>query len=200
MEPPARTAESRLSLFLAVLIVVQVFCALFFVGDAFTDYREEGVFARLDWHLTIEWLAAISMCAAVAVEVRLLIWLMRRKAHLERSVSVAAAAVHDVIDAHFDSWGLTPSEQDIATFLVKGCTITEIAALRGNAEGTIKSHLNSIYRKSGTRGRGDLLSHVLETLMCSPDDSGRSTITISSREPESVMADTGARENAGPVQ
>jgi hypothetical protein len=63
---------------------------------------------------------------------------------------------------------LTPSEQDVATFLIKGCDIAEIARLRGSAEGTVKAHLNAIYRKADVSGRAALVSILIEDLMSQP--------------------------------
>ena len=150
---------------LILLVAVQIGCVVFFLSDVIDEYRETGVRAEALWHPSVELIATLSLCAAIAFELRFVLRLLRRQAHLERSVSIASSAMHDVIEAHFEAWGLTPSEQDIATFLVKGVSIPEIATLRGSAEGTIKSHLNSIYRKSGTHGRGELLSLILDSLM-----------------------------------
>jgi DNA-binding CsgD family transcriptional regulator len=153
--------DARLPRGLVLLVVVQVFCAVFFITDALSDYRDAGRDV-LGWHRSMEALATLTLCIAIAFEVPFILRLLRRKAHLERSMSVARAAMHDVIEAHFGAWGLTPAEADVAMFLVKGLGIAEIAALRGSAEGTVKSHLNAIYRKSGTSGRGELLSLILD--------------------------------------
>ena len=51
-------------------------------------------------------------------------------------------------------------------------TVAKIADLCGSAEGTIKSHLNAIYRKSGTSGRGDLLSVIIDGLINTPGGDG----------------------------
>ena len=100
------------------------------------------------------------------IETRILMWLLRRKAHLEESLNAAQAAVQDVIDAEFANWGLTPAELDVATnFLVKGLSTAEIAAMRGSAEGTVKAQLNAIYRKSGTGNRAELMSLLIDTMM-----------------------------------
>ena len=56
-------------------------------------------------------------------------------------------------------------DSDAEIVVAAGMTIPEIAALRGSAEGTIKSHLNAVYRKSGTQGRGDLLAVILDDLI-----------------------------------
>ena len=167
--------EARLPRALLLLIAVQVVCAAFFIGDVVSDWRTMG-WEAIEWHLSLEIAATLSLCLVIAFEIPFLMRLMRRKAHLERNVSLAQAAMHDVVEAHFAGWGLTPTEADVAMFVVKGLGIAEIAELRGSAEGTVKSHLNAIYRKSGTRGRGELLSLILDSLF----DGGR---TADIREP-----------------
>jgi DNA-binding CsgD family transcriptional regulator len=47
-------------------------------------------------------------------------------------------------------------------------SISEIAVLRGSREGTIKAHLNAIYRKAGVSGRSQLVSLLVEDLMQEP--------------------------------
>jgi DNA-binding NarL/FixJ family response regulator len=150
---------------LMVLVLVQTLCAAFFVSDIVADYSAMGMAAYEQWHLRIEALATLSLGLAIVFEVRFILTLLRRKAHLEHSASIATMAMHDVIEAHFDAWNLTPSERDVATFMVKGLGIAEIAQLRGTAEGTIKSHQNAIYRKSGARNRGEVLSQIIDSLM-----------------------------------
>jgi DNA-binding NarL/FixJ family response regulator len=158
-------SNSKLPIGLAALIAVQVFCVLFFVADVIEDYRNAPAEAGLSMHLNVEALATLSLLAAIVVEVRYLHSLLRRKAQLEKAVQTASAAVHEVIEAHFRNWRLSPSETDVATFLVKGLDIPEIAHVRGCAEGTVKAHLNAIYRKSGTRNRGELLSVIIDSLL-----------------------------------
>lgn len=147
------------------LIAVQILCAAFFLFDVAKDGIEIGWPPFTHWEFVVELLAALSLIAAVAVELRWLMALLRRKAHLERQLSLAAGAFHDIVAAQFDSWGLTPSEQDVAMLTLKGLAIAEIAEIRGSAEGTVKSHLNGIYRKAGVNGRGAFLSLFIEELM-----------------------------------
>jgi DNA-binding NarL/FixJ family response regulator len=165
------TTRRELPYALLLLLALQVFCAGFFLIDVAADFLASGG-ELADGHLVVETLAAIALVAAIVLETRWLMWLLRRKAHLERSVSTARAAVQDVIEQHFADWRLTPSEADIANFLVKGLSISEIAAARGSAEGTVKSHLNAIYRKAGATGRGDLMALILDGLMGQGPHSG----------------------------
>lgn len=152
---------------LILLIAVQLLCAAFFVSDSLADFVADGDMV-LDWHQGIEYAAAASLLVAIGFEVQLLLQLLRREAHLQRGMSIAAGALNDIIEGHFRDWGLTPSEQDVARFLIKGCDIAEIARLRGTAEGTVKAHLNAIYRKSGMPGRAALVSMLIEDLMDQP--------------------------------
>lgn len=153
---------------LIALILVQVLCAAFFLWDVLQDAGPDGIRALANLHMLIEAMAALALMAAVVFETRYLLALLRRKAHLEHQASLAAGAFHDIIQDHFYRWNLTPSEQDVASFTIKGMTIPEIAALRGSAEGTVKSHLNGIYRKAGVSGRGALLSLLIDDLIEAP--------------------------------
>jgi DNA-binding CsgD family transcriptional regulator len=153
---------------LIAVSAVQALCAAVFLGDMTADLR--GMEAADAGHgegphAYIEGLAALALAAAIVIETRILMWLLRRKAHLEESLSSAQAAIQEVIDTEFATWKLTPAELDVATFLVKGLSTAEIAAMRGSAEGTVKAQLNAIYRKSGTANRAELMSLLIDTMM-----------------------------------
>ncbi len=60
--PPAKT---NTYLVLIILIVVQAFCAVFFVGDVIADFRESGPGAAVHVHLVIEAIASLSLVAAL---------------------------------------------------------------------------------------------------------------------------------------
>lgn len=147
------------------LIVVQLFCAVFFVADVIKDYQELGAAAAGVLHVSVESVATISLVAAILVESRLLMALLQRQAHLEGRLDQVRSAIHDVVAAQFDEWRLTRSEADVANFVVKGYSTPEIAEFRGSAEATVKSHLNAIYRKAGVRNRSELLSQLMDTVM-----------------------------------
>jgi DNA-binding NarL/FixJ family response regulator len=148
---------------LAALIFFQGLCALYFIYDVLRDVREAD-----SLHLLPEIAATVGLVIGIAVEVRVLMNMLRRQQHMEKSLGVAAGALAELMEDYFNNWGLTPSEQDIATFTIKGYSIAEIAKLRGSAEGTIKTHLNSIYRKAGVPGRAQLVSLLVEDLLRAP--------------------------------
>ncbi len=161
---------------LVMLIAVQSLCAAFFLWDVIEDIRPGGMASLTNLHIAVEAAAALALVSAIVFETRYLMRLMQRKAHLESQVSIAAGAFHEIMLAHFDAWGLTPSENDVALFAIKGLPIAEIARLRGSAEGTVKSQLNAVYRKAGVSGRGGLLGVLIDELVAGPlVEAGRET-------------------------
>lgn len=150
---------------LTAVIALQTVCAAVFLGDIIGDLTGRETGEDEGRHAYFEAAATFGLIAAIAVEVKVLRWLLQRKAHLEASLNTAQGAIQDVIESEFSAWKLTPAEQDVATFLVKGLSTAEIAAMRGSAEGTVKAQLNAIYRKSGTASRGELMSLLIDTLM-----------------------------------
>jgi len=153
---------------LLILIAVQAICAAFFLADAVADTRALGFAAFRNWHLAVETVAALSLAAAIIVEIRIAMAMLRRQAHLRRGISIASGALHDVIQEYFVTWALTPAERDVAMFTIKGLSIGEIATIRGAASGTVKAQLNAIYRKSGITGRSALLALLIDDLMDGP--------------------------------
>jgi DNA-binding NarL/FixJ family response regulator len=155
------------SAILALVIAMQTLSAAFFLFDVLRDMTERSTPA-ITLYLATELFASASLVMAIAIETRVLMQILRREAHMVRSLTAAARGLHEIMETHFADWGLTPSEQDIATFLVKGADIAEIARLRGSAPGTIKAHLNNIYRKADVSGRPALLALLIEDLMAVP--------------------------------
>lgn len=55
-------------------------------------------------------------------------------------------------------FGLTDAETEVATQLLEGQTLSDIATLSGRSRETVKYHLNSLFRKTGTSRQGELIS------------------------------------------
>lgn len=153
---------------IVVLMAIQSICTFFFVSDIFLDLAEHQVGEPIAVHIWMEVIANVAMVTAIILEAEYLRQLLKRQFETERSLSVASGDLQRVIDEYFANWALTPAEADIALFAMKGCSISEIAQLRGSAEGTIKTHLNAIYRKAGVSGRAQLVSLLVEDLLGGP--------------------------------
>jgi DNA-binding CsgD family transcriptional regulator len=161
-------ARNRQGLALALLMAVQAACAAFFIIDIAEDFAEMPVGAFIDLHISLELVANLALIAAIAVEGIVLRRLLAQQARADRALSLASGALHEVMERHFATWGLTPSEADVASFTIKGCSIAEVARLRGSGEGAVKSHLNAIYRKSGLAGRSQLVGLLIDDLLDAP--------------------------------
>lgn len=150
---------------ITVLIAAQLLCVLVFLIDVIAEFPG---WSNVNWHFTREALATLALFGGIVFETWYLRTTLRRKASLERSVGLASSALQGIIESHFDQWKLTASERDIAFLLVKGLSIAEIAQVRGSAEGTVKAHLNAIYRKAKARNRAEVMSTIMDTLVDKP--------------------------------
>ncbi|WP_082688776.1 helix-turn-helix transcriptional regulator [Ruegeria marisrubri] len=155
---------------MALMIVVQALCAVFFIGDVLLDATEGSADSR--WHLAFETVAAIVLCIGTLyfmVELRRL-WV--RMAQVNAGLRAARGEMFQVIDAFFASWGLTPAERDVALLILKGLDNESIAQIRGTAAGTVRAQSAAIYAKANVDGRAQLLSLFMEELLAG--DSGDS--------------------------
>jgi DNA-binding CsgD family transcriptional regulator len=72
--------------------------------------------------------------------------------------------------------GLTPREAEIVVEVTTGASNAEVARRLHVAPGTVKQHLENVYRKLGVHGRGRLSAFVMETLGAAPvAEGGRPT-------------------------
>lgn len=146
------------------LIIVQAICTVIFMADVATDILPQGRAALTNPANLSELAASVGLILGLVFETLVLLRLMNRQHRMQQSLTVATGALSDLMEAYFRTWALTPTEADVAAFTIKGYSIAEIATFRGSAEGTIKTHLNAIYRKSGTAGRAQLVSVLVEDL------------------------------------
>lgn len=154
------------TLFVSVIVVVQVFCAFFFVGEILvTLFGLSSQPMRWETRELIEIGAAIGLVLGVGLGTALLVRTARHSRHVEDKLRGLSTAFRDLMEERFADWGLTPAERDVALFAIKGLSTAEIATLRATSEGTVKAQTNAIYRKAGVNGRSQLLSLFIEDLM-----------------------------------
>ena len=153
-------------LVILALLVVQVFCAVFFVSDI--------LLSVIGWQTTpISWQtrelleigAALGLVLGAALGAVALRRSLHRRRRAEHRLRLASGAFMDILEERFAQWGLTPSERDVALFSIKGLSTQDIAAMRQTSEGTVKAQTNAIYRKAGVTGRPQLLSLFIDELM-----------------------------------
>ena len=121
----------------------------------------------LDWR--VHELIEISAAAGLVIGSLFGLVMIRRsdarRQEAEDKLAALTNAFHELLEARFAEWGLTPAEHDVAFFVMKGLSTLEIAGLRQTSEGTVKAQTNAIYRKAGVSGRAQLVSLFIEDLL-----------------------------------
>ena len=146
----------------AVLVVgLQAIAAIYFLVDAVQE--SGGRLALTDFVVGFALLAG-TLFGGVMLR-RLLLEAERREATL----ALARGAMGDLIEQRFAAWGLSRSEAEVALFALKGCTIAEIAKMRGSATGTVRSQLSQVYAKADVNGQPMLMSLFLDELVDAGD-------------------------------
>lgn len=148
-----------------ILFVLQAVCALFFGLDALGDLIGNQSLAHWGESDVMEYLITGVLVVSLLFTGRQLFLLLTRQKRLEQQMQIASGAFAELLEAHFDGWGLTPSERDVALMAIKGLSIADMARLRETRDGTIKAQCNAVYRKAGVTGRPQLLSVFIEELM-----------------------------------
>lgn len=122
------------------------------------------------------WLRTFNHIVSIAILVTVLLyWINPMRNRLNSTMTELDAhcrknaEIGEVLRGHigwqFKSWGLTPSECDVALLSLKGLRISEIAEYRSSREGTVKAHLNAIFKKANVSSRPELLATCLESFI-----------------------------------
>lgn len=164
---PKRRRGSPLSRFgLALLLLGQLACAMFFVYDLFGG--QLGLRSA-----PISWMAReiiqIAALSGLVVGALVTAFALRRsearRAAVELELEELSEAFHDLMQKRFTEWGLTPAEKDVALFIIKGFSIQEISGLRETSDGTVKAQMAAIYRKAGVSSRAQLVTLFIDHLI-----------------------------------
>lgn len=100
-------------------------------------------------------------------------------------------AKETVVLRHAPEWKLSQAEADVAIFVVKGFSNSEIAEMRGCAIATVKSQLGRIYTKSGLEGRYQLIAFVTDEVCAMAQVGDRPKRQIETRNVLPLVGRTG---------
>ena len=146
------------------LFGLQAVCVFFLVFEEVVDRavgEQHGGLVGIDFLENLVVTVLVLGLVASGLQIRRSLTQQRR---MEQQIKAASGAFANLLEEHFEAWGLTPSESDVALLALKGCSISEIADVRKTAEGTVKAQCNAIYRKAGVTGRPQLLSLFIDEL------------------------------------
>lgn len=151
---------------LRILFAIQIVClALFLFSSLFDVIGFEPHWLRPEVRVGARFLAALGLALGTLLGWSALRYSIRKTRATERKLQAASNAFMELVSEHFEQWGLTPAERDVALFSLKGMSVNEIAELRGTSPGTVKAQTNAIYRKAGVSGRPQLLSIFIDDLI-----------------------------------
>lgn len=160
-------ALSRRGIYASIaLVALQAICTVFFMSDFLSE-----VLGLRHWAIPWQWREVLQVMASLGLTLGsvagafLMRAALRHARLLQRRLRAASGAFFETVAECFEEWGLSPSERDVALFAVRGYSNTEIAALRGTSEATIKSQMNAVFRKSRTANRAQLISQFVDILM-----------------------------------
>lgn len=141
-----------------------VICTVLMLIEGAIEIAEPAWWAAWEDYHFLELFITLGLLAAIgflSVEFRA----MRQATDtLEEKLKIASGSFNRLLEAHYDSWALTPSEREVARLVLKGCSNAEIAEIRNAATGTIKAQTHAIYAKSGLSGKSQLMGFLLEEL------------------------------------
>lgn len=137
----------------------------FFAMDVFGDMVLGREFPNEVTHNILELGVVILSLTSFLFHFREIMRLSKRQHKINDQIRVASGEFTEVIQTLFDEWKLTPSEKDVAIFLIKGLSFPEIAEARNAKEGTVKAQSNAVYRKAGVNGARELLALLFDELL-----------------------------------
>jgi len=146
------------------IVALQALAAAYFVVDGIEDILAE-LRTSVTPEVMLECLVAFALLAGVVLGVRYAQALMRDAERHELAMLAAQGAMSELVAQRFREWGLSRSEAEVALFALKGSSITEIAAMRHAAEGTVRSQLSQVYAKAGVKNQSMLIAQFIDELV-----------------------------------
>lgn len=148
------------------LVVVQMSCGAYFVWEILaTILGVPTIPLRWKMHELVDIGASLSLVLGAVIGVMMAINASKEIRRAESARRVTAGEFTKVIENYFQNLDLTPAETDVAWFLLKGMSLTEIAEIRGTRTGTIKAQCTAIYRKANVGSKAQLFSLVVEDVL-----------------------------------
>ncbi len=161
-----RRSERRKLALLYGAFAVQALSAFFFLGELWSEIlglRETPI--PYAYQEVIQVLASIGLTIGVLASALLVRRHLDRMDELSRQIDLATGNYENHLQDLFRNWRLSPSEQEVTIYAMKGFSNGEIADFRSTTASTVKSQMNAIYRKSGLANRQQLISFLVEELL-----------------------------------
>jgi len=148
------------------LVAVQIVCGSYFLWEILASVLGLPTLP-LRWQTReiVEIGASLGLILGAGMGVLLALSAGREMRRAESARRLTSGEFTRVVQDYFDAMNLTPAETEVAWFLLKGMSVSEIASLRDTREGTVKAQCTGIYRKAGVTGKSQLFSLLVEDVL-----------------------------------
>ncbi|WP_457645432.1 helix-turn-helix transcriptional regulator [Profundibacter sp.] len=148
------------------LVALQMLCGAYFLWEILASVLGLPVIPlRWEQREIVEIGATLGLLLGSLMGVALAITARREMRRAKRAQRLTAGQFTDVVREYFAKLGLTPAETEVAWYILKGMSVSEIAQLRNTREGTVKTQGTAIYKKAGVNGKSQLMSLLVEDLL-----------------------------------
>ncbi len=148
------------------LVLVQVGCGAYFLWEILAAILGlPTIPLRWQTRELVDIGASLGLVLGAVLGVVLAINASRAIRRADSARRVTSGEFTEVVEDYLRKLDLTPAETEVAWFLLKGMSLTEIADLRSTREGTVKAQCTAIYRKAGVSGKSQLFSLLVEDVL-----------------------------------
>ena len=142
-----------LSVFMSIVIMG------FFINDLAVDYYEA---ATKGWHFYSELSIVLLLAYLLVCQIREIYTIKKRLEFTSNKLNLIQGEISDLIHHKFDEWKLTKAERSVTWMVIKGFSFKRISEIRNVSEKTVHQQTASIYKKSGSKNRHELMSDFLD--------------------------------------
>lgn len=152
-----------------VLTLIQVLCVIGLSVDLWSELPDPGYWRFISpdhlLHIAVEAGMVALVLIGLGVTRSAMIKLQGERNDLRDQPGSLRGEFDALIQARFSEWRLTPAQRDVALLTMRGLRLSKIAEARHCAEGTVKAHLNAIFRAAGVGTRSELIGLFMEELL-----------------------------------
>jgi DNA-binding NarL/FixJ family response regulator len=102
-------------------------------------------------------------------------------AHWQEKEQDLLNRLREAVEQQFTQWDFSPSQKQIALYLLKGMSLKEIAQIKGSTFTSIRQQAHVLYHQAGLGGRAELSAFFLGGLLPPEEDSSNTTAELKSR-------------------
>ena len=153
--------------YLKTILFLQVVSCLFFSYDITADIvahiEQDNAYSNAEIiHTIFELVAVIALLLGSVSLWTLLNRYIQINAQASETIEMQKGHFDEVALARFNAWELSKAEKEVATLILRGLSLKDIASCRSVSIGTVKSQTSSIFKKTNTENRAAFLGLFID--------------------------------------